>query len=231
MTTNSSLWLTLAMTAALAGCSSLANINVVDSHASKVAARVVVRPEGFPKTTRSQGGLEFGYEHYRGANEQTLEADSASAKLNGKELPAPDHFHNRVRINQVYGGYNHVFNFRRFQLEPRAGLAYQQVDFRVSSSNPAIGSINVRRSGLYGDVGVTPRFNFSDVLAAEARVSAAVGPNRRSLDGELALVFRPVPALSLRAGYFWRDQQLLDANASDLSLRISGPTASVVMNF
>lgn len=230
MTTRHALWLTLAAMTALPGCSALSALNVSDSHASKVSARMIVRPEGFPKSARSQGGLEFGYEQYRGTDEQTLEA-GANARLNGQDLAGPAHLHNRVRVDQAYAGYNHLFTFRRFQLEPRAGLAYQQVSFRVASGDPAIGNLAVHRNGLYVDVGVTPRFNFNDALAAEARVSAAVGPNRNSLDGELMLVVRPVPALAIRAGYFWRDQQFLVRESSDLNVRLSGPTVSLTANF
>ncbi len=217
--------------AALAGCSTLQDVKVDDAHATKLSARMVVRPQGFPATRRSQGGLEFGYEQYRGNSEQRL--DSAEhVRLDDRTLAGPDTLRNKVRIDQWHAGYNHLISFGRFQLEPRAGLAWQQVDVSSRSADPLLAGLSARRRGSYFVAGITPRFNFNDMLGLEARLSYAAASRRHSSDGELSLVLRPAPALSLRAGYFVRRQRLQGEDIqSDINLELSGPTAALVLGF
>jgi hypothetical protein len=206
-------------------------VQVDDTHATKASARVVWRPEGFPKTRRSQGGLEFGYEQYRGNSEQALAAGH-QVTLDSRSLFGPDVLDNKVRIDQVDFSYNHLVTFGRFQLEPRGGLAWQQVDLKSRSADPSLAGLATRRHGTYLVAGISPRFNFNHVLALEGRFAYAVGSERRSTDGELALALRPAPGLSLRAGYFMRKQRLQgDGIQSDLNIDLSGPTVSMALRF
>jgi len=218
---------------AATGCNSLQHVNVHDKSASKFATRVVVRPDGFPATKRSKGGIELGYEQYRGNGNQRVESGN-QVTLDGNTITGPDTLRNEVKIQQGHVSYNHLINFGRFELEPRVGLAFQQVDVTaVSATNPALAPLSTRERGTYLSGGITPRFKFNDMMAIEARLALSLASGRRSADGELMLVFNPAPTLSLRAGYFKREQHLSGdfGTHSNLEVELSGPSAALVLNF
>lgn len=224
--------LLVAGSSVLAGCSSMQELNVNDDQASKVSAHVVVRPQALSRSARSEGGIEFGYEQYRGHSKQQLSPGQWVALENGT-LTGPDTVDNKLRVDQMHVSYNHRFTFGRFQLEPRVGLGWMQIDMHARSANPALAGLSNRQQDVYVVGGVAPRFNFNDMLALEARYSAATAKKFRwSSDGEVVLVLRPTPALSLRAGYFAREQRLLDEfGRSDISISLQGPTVSLGLSF
>jgi hypothetical protein len=217
----------------LSGCVSgpeMVDIHFQDNQASKAAARLEVFPAGFAKSRKAMGGVELGYEQIRGSSSQGLNA-LEYIKLNGARIDGPQEIAVTGKVHQGHVAYVHRFSFgRNFELTPRVGLAAQQVSLTATPST--LGSTAAKRDrSLNLMVGVTPRFLFNPMLAAETRLTASASSDRTLVDAELAMLWQPVPELSVRAGLFWRRQKIERQNDSDLSLKMTGPMVSVGMAF
>ena len=219
----------------LAGCAAFPDAaHVNDQNSSVASVRVTVRPENWARNAESLRGIQVGYERYRAQGTQELKAGE-EIRLNPADtpLPGPDSLRNEVTVAHAYLGYSHTFLFgRHLEVEPVFGVAHLRFDAKVQPTLSLLRpSAHYSRAVAYG--GLTPRWRFNDLLALELRLTWS----GRSLDiatrnADLGLVLRPEKRVGLRLGYSWRESGWgTDIVSSEVSVRVRGPSASLLFGF
>jgi len=183
------------------------------------------------KHARGEGGIEVGYEAYRGEDTQTLAAGQ-SVNLGSRQIDGPDTLHNEVKVQQLHLAYAHRFSFgSHFKLEPRLGVARQGMEFNIEPSI-SLDRPTSRRFTTRFFYGVTPSWRFNDWLALEARVTGSNGGALRSYGFDAGVLLSPVRSVSLRLGY--SDRRLsgyVPHSLSEIDVRTRGPSAALVFDF
>ena len=227
------LGLALASVALLAGCGNITRLHVKDDSSTNLSARVLHRLGSGP----GGSGLQFDYSNTRARSEQQIGAFE-TATLGSQSINGPALLRHSVRVESVQLLYNHLlFPGRAVEMEWFAGAAWVKTSWQSVSANPT----DPRLSNLarwYGPAGgVLGRVRLASALALELRYGGAVDLSGHGDDGwrsstELALAFKPVPVLALRAGVVeTRTEQRPGFLSTELSVRARGPFLSLGLEF
>jgi hypothetical protein len=219
-------WTGAGIVALLAGCGYPDQLRINDQSSAIASARGVVRLGAGP----GGGGIELDYARFRGEGVQQLDSFQ-SVRLNGQVIDGPARLDNRATAQHLQLAYNHrLFAGSPAELEWFAGASVAQLDWRATSNNPGAPMLRRRHSWYGAGGGVTGRFNLGPTVALELRMSAAGDVDGGLFDGgtrsnsEIALAWRPAPALALRLGFAEaRSSFETSADSSDLTLRVRGP--------
>lgn len=219
-----------ALGALLAGCSAYQGVQVRDDDSPALALRATVRPQAW-HGQRSEGGIEFGYERYRGTSTQAIAAGTF-VDVGGQSISGPDSLRNQATVQQLHVAYSHRFHFGpNFQLEPMGGLADVNLALKVKPTTAAVQpSDESRRTALIW--GVTPRWRFNDKVAIEARILGLAGALVDGNSVDASLLLSPTPNVTLRVGYSDRSRYAYLPNSlSRLDIHVRGPSASLAFDF
>ena len=226
--------LSLAGLTPLTGCQVLDDLSVQDNYRA-INESVIVRPEAlrYGRGKAGRGGIEFGYERYRGEDTQVLELDHylqlEQGRINGPQTVSATADIRRGRV-----AYNHLFAFgRHFELEPALGLAYNQVTFTAQGSAPGSQKFLSTEHSWDIALALSPRWNFNKYVGIETRIGLGIGTGGETVASDaISLVVRPIPQLALKAGYYWREQNFeTSTGLSNLDTDFSGPHATIVLIF
>jgi hypothetical protein len=191
----------LATAALAAACSSGTALRAGDASSPLVSMRMQHRFGGAP----GGGGVELNLTDARASGEQQL-GDFNSATLGDNTVNGPAQLKHTARVQQVQLLYNHLlFAGRLVEMEWFVGGTWVQTHWESISANPAHPRLSERESWYGPAGGVLGRLRLSPQLALEARTSSTVVALGGSDGGgaasvEVALAFKPVPQLALRAG-------------------------------
>ena len=217
--------------ALLAGCSGYQGVQVRDHDSPALALRATVRPQAWGHGQRSEGGIEFGYERYRGTSTQPIAAGTF-VDVGAQTISGPDSLRNEATVQQVHVAYTHRFHFGpNFQLEPMGGLADLNLALKVKPTTaPVQPSDESRYTALI--YGITPRWRFNDKVAVEARITGVSGGLVHGNSVDASLLLSPTPNVTLRVGYSDRSRYAVQRNSfSDLDIHVQGPSASLAFDF
>jgi hypothetical protein len=220
-----------ALGALLVGCSGLQGVQVHDHNAASVALRATVRPQAWAHGQRSEGGIEFGYERYRGVGTQAL-ALNTFIDVGSQIVNGPDTLRNELTVQQAHVAYTHRFHFgRTFELEPLVGVANLNLALKVKPTTALLQpSDESSITTVFG--GITPRWRFSDKVAIEARFTGVTGTLLHGNTLDASLLLSPVPNLTLRVGYADRNLYFTQRNSlSDVDMQAQGPSVSLSFDF
>ena len=223
----------LATGALLAGCGSVTQLHVDDHSTQIVSARAVHRFGPGP----GGGGLELEVSSLRGRGGQTLNAFE-TATLGSQSISGPARLQHTARVQHAQLVYNQLlFAGRPVELEWFAGAAWVQTAWQSTSANAADPRLTNKADWVGPAGGALGRLRLAPWLALELRYSAAIdasrgGGNTSRNATELALAFKPAPALSLRAGLgesrSWLHPELA---STELSVRVRGPFLNLGLEF
>jgi hypothetical protein len=210
------------------------DVQFLDDDAPAYNGSVVVRPEDMRLRGKAgRGGIEFGYERYRGESEQEVETNHF-VQLGSTSFSGPQTVLHTVDVQHGHIAYNHLFNFgSHFELEPALGVSYDKMiaTSRRESVSLPLAKDDQHSWGLM--VRVTPRFMINRFIGLQAQVRT--GPDG---DGEWtgnfsgAAILRPVPNVELKAGYYQHNQEFdLRSGTSDVEAEFEGFLAHVTFIF
>jgi hypothetical protein len=215
------------------GCGNITQLHIDDNSSQIFSARAVHRLGSGP----GGGGLELELSGVRARGEQQLGAFE-TATLGTQSISGPALLRHDARVEHAQLVYNHLlFAGRPVEFEWFAGAAWVKTSWQSVSANAADPRLT-KESRWYGPAGgVLARLRLAPVLALELRYSGAVDLSTQRDNGsrnstELALAFKPVPALALRAGLgemrSWLRPELL---STELSVRARGPFLNLGLDF
>ncbi len=216
---------TLVVAALAAACGNITQLYADDASSPLVTARAVYRLGGGP----GGGGIELEGSTARARGEDPL-GEFASASLGGSTVLGPTLLKHTARVQQAQLFYSHLlFAGRPVEMEWFVGGAWAQTSWQSLSARPGDPRLSAR-SHWYGPAGgALARLRMNPSLALEVRASGAVDVSGRrdggtSNSAEVALAFKPVPALALRAGYGLHESSVRPAEslATELSVRARG---------
>jgi hypothetical protein len=218
----------------LAGCVSpiLDPIRVTDDDATARSASMIIRPSAMA-TRRSQGGVEFNYERYRGHDEQQILVDHYVQTDDG-QMFGPQIVDNTADSESGRVAYNHLFKFGSyFELEPSLGITYERALVHVKSRIQESRIITTEDNDFGVGLNIVPRFRANQYFAIEGKVGlVADAGGDGSATCHVALELSPIANIALRGGYYWRIQDIdLADTQSDVEINFEGPLASVTLRF
>lgn len=221
--------------AGLVGCQGLEGARVRDNSSPAVAVRATFRPDALMRGDGSRGGIEVGYDRYRGKDTQTLNAGQ-NVDLNDLRVDGPDSLNNEVTVQLLHMAYTHRARWgSNFEFEPMLGGGRQGLRFKIDPTNSALRPEISRYMPVFV-YGLTPRWRFNDTLALEGRVSGTVGGSNgnlvRTYSFDAGLLVSPAPNVALRIGY--SDRRLsaeLTDSLSEVDVHVRGPAAALVFEF
>jgi hypothetical protein len=211
----------------LAGCSSFTQLNLNDDSTPQVSARAVHRFGTGP----GGGGIEVEVASVRATGHQQLD-NFQLATLGNQSISGPASLTHTARVQHAQLVYNHLlFAGRPVELEWFAGAAWVHMSWTTASAAPGDPRLTQRSDWKGPAGGVLGRARLGPSLALELRYSAAADLSNWSSSRnstELALAFRPAPALVLRLGLGeTRTYARPDAAESELTVRTRGPFLSL----
>jgi hypothetical protein len=217
----------------LTGCGTLQSVPIKDNESPAFAVRGTWHAKQGEASRSSGPGIEAGYEGYRARDTQQLAAGQ-SILLEGGAIVGPDTLRHEARLRMGYVAYHHRFRFGSFELEPFGGVTRVHLKVRTdTASGSSIPSFDEVHTGGIG--GVTPRWRFTDGLAAEFRFSYfSAGAWAHGESYEAALVLSPAPQVSLRVGYSERKHDVeafVPGWYSEVNIRARGPMATLQFDF
>ena len=223
----------LSATALTVGCGSVTQLHVDDRSSAIVSARVVHRLGSGP----GGPGLELEVSSVQARGDQQLGAFE-SATAGSQTVLGPALLRHDARVNHVQLVYHHLlFAGRPVELEWFAGAAWVTTTWDSVSARPSDPRLSYQ-SNWYGPAGgALGRLRLAPQLALELRYTGAVDLSARGDGGsrnatELALAFKPVPQLWLRAG-LGESRSWLQPNltSTELAVRVRGPFVSLGLDF
>ena len=207
-----------------AACGNITQLVADDASSPLVTARAVHRFGGGP----GGGGIELEVSAARARGEDTL-GEFSTASLGGATVTGPTQLKHTARVQQGQLFYNHLlFAGQPVELEWFVGGSWVQTSWESLSARPADPRLSSRTSWYGPAGGALARLRLAPGLALELRASGTVDVSGRRDGGaansaELALAFRPLPPLSLRAGYGLHESSARPELAStELSVRARG---------
>jgi hypothetical protein len=207
-------------------------VNVIDEEAFARTGSMIIRPPTMA-SRRTQGGVEFDYERYRGQSEQRVALDHylefAAGTING-----PQTVDNSADSESGRIAYNHLIKLGpHFELEPSLGFTYERVLLTVQSRLPNTPPQIVDDKAFGMGLSFVPRFRVNRFIAIEGKLAGVIDEDSdTSFTRHIAVELSPIPQLALRGGYFWRDQDIESPEGfSDFDVNFEGPLASVTLRF
>jgi hypothetical protein len=208
-------------------------IRIVDEEAPAYTGSMIIRPPTMAGR-RTQGGVEFNYERYRGQSEQRLDPNHY-VETNEITLLGPQIIDNTADSESGRVAYNHLVKLGpHFELEPSLGVTYERLLLTTTGRLPYSGQRDTVDDKSFGmGLNFIPRFNVNQFVAIEGKVGFTIDEDSdTSLTRHMAIVLSPIPNIALRGGYYWRDQDVEshDGN-SDFEIDFEGALASVTLRF
>ena len=229
--------LTLCTALGLSGCTTLDTkildpVEVRDEEALARTGSMIIRPPAMA-SRRTQGGVEFNYERYRGHGEQTIKLDHY-VENDEISIHGPQIVDNTADSESGRVAYNHLIKLGpHFELEPSLGVTYERVLITVQSRLPNAQPLMLDDKDFGIGLNFVPRFRVNQFIAIEGKIGAVVDEHSdTSLTRHMAIELSPIPNLALRGGYYWRDQEVESPEGySDFDIDFEGPLASVTLRF
>lgn len=229
-----------AMCTALAGCTSHPPkpIEVNDSHASVVSARVVWRP-GEPEPGRVRHGISIDYVRHRGSGTQSI-SGGEQIRFPDATVLGPQTFQHEVEVRYAHVAYNALIPTNWFgsanhrgELEWLLGFGGTRLTLTSQGSAPAAPPVNSRLRFGGPVFGINPRWWLSEHFAAEAQFSFMTDLFDDRTTIEVAVAWRPVKHLSLRAGYTATSTNFGLSNdyMSNVDTTLRGPFLGLALDF
>lgn len=229
-----------AMCTALAGCTSdpPKAVEVNDTDASIVSARVAWRPAA-SKSGRVRHGFEIDYASHRGSGSQTINSGER-IELDGATVFGPQILQHEVRTRYVHVAYSGILSAtwdasakRRLEIEWLGGFGNTNLALKSQGSAPATQAIDLKREFSGVVAGVSPRWWFNEHFAAEARLSYMFNIEDDRTAVEVALAWRLLEHLLLRAGYSRTSTNLGQPGdyTSNVDTTLRGPFLGLALDF
>jgi hypothetical protein len=223
--------------ATLTGCETLDHkildpIRINDEEALARTGSMIIRPPTMAGR-RTQGGVEFNYERYRGQGEQTLKLDHYVETDLGP-IHGPQIIDNTADSESGRVAYNHLIKLGpHFELEPSLGVTYERVLLTTQSRLPNATRHIVEDKAFGLGFNFMPRFTVNQFIAIEGKVGFTIDEDSdSSVTRHMAIVLSPIPNVALRGGYYWRDQEVEAHDGdSDFDVNFEGALASVTLRF
>jgi hypothetical protein len=223
---------TIAFVEMLSACAPEQTLKVHDDHSSTISARATLRPDAWSSSNkRIQGGIEVGYEQFKGKDSQQLPAGT-SASIGSGFINGPDTLNNTATVHASHIAATLRVSFGpHLQIEPLLGVTNISTNFQVTPvSSGATFSEQTNRT--YFLFGAMPRWRFNHWIALEGRFTRARGASDTSDNLSVGALLNPTPNVGLRLGYSQRNYNNRGYNlTSDLDIRAKGPSASLVFDF
>lgn len=150
-------------------------------------------------------GFEIDYARGIGRTEQSI-GTNEFIELDRKTLSGPQDVSHHADLRQGHIAFNGIWRFpgkvSRLELEWIAGFGETHLGLRSESRTAQTNlTANYTLNGI--TLGFGPRWNFTDTLAAEARIQAISSPTVDDTFSrwEIGLRYRPVENVAIRAGY------------------------------
>jgi hypothetical protein len=228
-------WLALCLcTAGIVGGCTISNksapLEVRDDGRTAVSARSVWRIH-----PRRGHGVEIDYAQHRGSSTSFLGAGN-NVMLDSAVINGPETLRNEATVRSYHVAYNYLIApSAPIEAEAYVGLSRMDLKLRVQGNAPVAQiSSNLGGSGVV--IGIGPRWKLHEQMALEGRLTHMSGwsgdahSQKDSID--VALAYRPVKQLTLRAGYSWLKAVVEhDTADSDVSARLRGPFLGMTLNF
>ena len=204
-----------------------------------------VRAEWHPRTqttgtngTVVKDGIEVQYTRVSGKDDQELLAGQAIA-VGGRSIIGPQLVSHRIDISYAHIAYSGTARFTgENPVEMDAFLGAGRVDFRLQSSATTSAPLTLETEQVdYAlTMGLGLRWWFFANSAVEGRLilltanpfsyfagTFGKGGQTDMLEGELALVFRPIGNVAIRGGYALMDLTPKKSSNSSFDFKLSGP--------
>jgi hypothetical protein len=228
-------WLALWLCAAglMGGCASsnkASPLEVRDDGPAAVQARSVWRID-----PHRGHGIEIDFAQQRGRDTSSL-GPGERVQFGAAVINGPETLRNEATIRSLHVAYNYLIpSSGPFEAEFFAGAGRMDLKLRVQGSAPAA-QIGRTLGGGALVAGIGPRWKLSEQFALEGRLSVMSGLHADTTyekdSIEVALAYRPVRQMSLRAGYSWIKAVVEhDTRDSDVTARLRGPYFGLTLNF
>jgi len=228
-------WLALCLCTAgiVGGCQGTTKavpIDISDDEASALDARSIWR-----FGSRQDHGVEVDFAQQRGSSSSSLGAGSR-VMVGSQVINGPQTLHNEATVRSFHVAYNYLIApSSPVEAEAFAGVGRMELKLLAQGSAPGA-QISSTLGGGIGVIGIGPRWKLREQLALEGRLTwmgrVSSGPEYEKQSIDLALAYRPVKQMTLRAGYFWLKATVEhDSNDSDVSVWLRGPFLGVTLNF
>lgn len=223
----------LCVAATVGACASLdkaAPLEVRDDGQTAASVRAVWRLD-----PNRGHGIEMDYAQQRGRDTSALGAGErlqlGSAVING-----PESLRNEATVRSFHVAYNYLIpSSGALEAEVFGGVGQMELKLRAQGSAPGA-QINRTLGGVAIVGGIGPRLKLSPQFALEGRLSLLAGTStakdydKTSFD--MALAYRPIRQMTLRAGYVWIKASVEHEFAdSDIAARLRGPYLGLTLNF
>jgi hypothetical protein len=234
----------------LSGC--LANapvpIDIHDSNSPFYSARAEWHPRTSPadnKQVEVRDGVEFQYIRTVGHGDQTLATGNVMS-AGGNSVTGPQQISHRVEITYAHLAYSGTAYMEKYPAEVDAFMGLGAVDYRLRSNVTTAAPLTLQTSQTdYAlTMGMGLRWRLMENTSAEGRIVlltqnpfsyllSTFGSGRQTdmIQGELALVYKPVKSMALRGGYSWMSLTPEKPAGSPLEFRVRGPLAGVTFLF
>ncbi len=227
-------WLLLLCVLGLTGGCHVTNkavpIDISDNGASAFDARSIWR-----FGPRQDHGVEVDYAQHRGSSTSLLGTGSR-VMLGSAVIDGPETLHNEATVRSLHVAYNYLIAPSN-PVEAEAFAGVGRMEFKLLAQGSAPGArISRTLGGGIGVIGIGPRWKLREQLALEGRLTlmgrASNGPDYEKQSIDLALAYRPVKQMTLRAGYSWLKATVEhETDDSDVSIKLRGPFLGVTLNF
>lgn len=207
-----------------------APLEVRDDGQTAASLRAVLRID-----PRRGHGIEFDLAQQRGSDASALGAGER-LQLGDQVINGPESLRNEATVRSFHVAYNYLIpSSGPLEAEVFGGIG--QMDLKLRSQGSAPGAqINRTLGGGVLVGGIGPRLKLSPQFALEGRLSVAAGFStdtdyeKNSVD--VALAWRPLSQLTLRAGYVWVKASVEhDTADSNVTARLRGPYLGLSLDF
>jgi hypothetical protein len=232
----------------LAGC--LANatvpININDTSAPFYSVRAEWHPRENVNDALGKGsdGVEFQYTKTAGLSDQSL-ATGEVMSVGGNSIVGPQQISHRVDISYAHLAYSGTAHMEKYPAEMDAFMGLGRVNYSLRSDvTTAPLALQSSQTDYALTMGMGLRWRFLDNTSAEGRVvlltqnpfsyfigTYGKGKQTDMIQGELALVYKPVKSVALRGGYAWMALVPEKTADSPLDLRLRGPLVGLEVFF
>ena len=223
----------LCVAATAGGCvftNKAAPLEVRDDGQTAASLRAVLRID-----QQRRHGIEFDLAQQRGTDTSALGAGER-LQLGDAVINGPESLRNEATVRSFHVAYNYLIpSSGPLEAEVFGGIGQMDLKLRVQGSAPGA-QINRTLGGGVLVGGIGPRLKMSPQFALEGRLSVAAGAGtdrdyeKNSVD--VALAWRPVSQLTLRAGYVWVKASVEhDFADSNVTARLRGPYLGLSLDF
>jgi len=181
-------------------------------------------------------GVELAYERGLGQGDQRVGMNEF-IRLDNKVLSGPQDVRHYTDLSRGHLAFNGLARSTGtvFEVELIAGLGQARLGLRSESQTNPADTLATTFSTTGVVLGVGPRLNFTDNLALEARFQnlySSLSSDPRFWHREIALRYRPVKTVAVRAGYAEMDYGPSQPRGnSPINVRLYGPLLGLDLVF